>query len=54
MSVINATLFAIAINDNVKVVPTAVSCSLFVDDFTFYCSEGSLQDVLEDMQTAII
>ena len=47
------TLFAIAINDVVKVVPSAVSCSLYVDDFTLCCSGGSLQDVQGHMQTAI-
>lgn len=36
---------AIAINDIVKVLPCAVSRSLYVDDFTLYCACGSLQDV---------
>nr|BDT63038.1 MAG: hypothetical protein [Trachysalambria curvirostris nimavirus] len=52
-SILSVTLFAIAINDIVKAVPRAVSCSLYVDDFTLYCSGGSLKDVQNHMQTAV-
>lgn len=47
------TLFALAINDNIKVISSAVSCSLYADDFTLYYSGGSLEDVQGHMQTAV-
>lgn len=38
-------MFAIVINDIIKVVPSPVLYSLYEDDFTLYRLGGSLQDV---------
>ena len=52
-SVISVTLFALAINDIVQVVPETVKCSLYVDDIALYSSGASLKDVQIRMQDAI-
>ena len=52
-SVLSGTLFAMAINDIVTVLPQGVQNSLYVDDFAIYYSSNSLRHLQRILNTAI-
>lgn len=47
------TLFAIAINNLTSVIKSLVQCSLFVDDFSIFCSSSSLETTTRQLQVTL-
>ncbi|XP_069972242.1 uncharacterized protein [Penaeus vannamei] len=49
----SVTPLALVINDIVKIIPNAVSCCLYVDDFILYSSGGTIQYMQGHMRTVV-
>ena len=52
-SVLSTTLFLLAVNDIVSVLPPGARASLYVDDLTIYASGTSIPDLCQFLQSAI-
>ena len=52
-SVLSCILFAIAINGITSVVPPNIKSSLYVDDYTIYCSSNNIMHLQRQLQSAI-
>ena len=52
-SVLSVTLFAMAINSIMENVPVGVQGSLFVDDFSIYCSGSNAVEICQKLQQSI-